>query len=288
FKHRFGRKPEGMWLPETAVDLETLDLLAEQGVKFTILAPRQASRVRKIGARAWKDVSGDRIDPTRAYLVRLPTRKKINLFFYDGPISRAVAFEGLLNNGETFANRLLSGFSDERDWTQLMHIATDGESYGHHHRFGEMALSYAINHIESNNLAKITNYGEFLEKHPPSHEVEIIERTSWSCAHGIERWRSNCGCNSGRLGWHQDWRQPSRHALDFLRDDIAGPYEACAAKLVADPWLARNDYISVVLDRSSLNIEDFFRQHQTHELNEQEQTELLSLLEMQRHAMLMY
>jgi alpha-amylase/alpha-mannosidase (GH57 family) len=286
FESRFGRVPEGMWLPETAVDLETLEILAEQGIKFTILAPHQARQARRQG-RQWRNVEGGRIDPKLPYFCNLPSGKRINLFFYDGPISRAVAFEQLLGSGESFANRLVSGFT-ERRYPQLMHIATDGETYGHHHRHGEMALSYALSYIESKNLAKITNYGEFLEKHPPSHEVEILERTSWSCAHGIDRWRSNCGCNSGRLGWHQDWRQPLRNALDFLRDDIAGPYEACASKFVADPWQVRNDYISVVLDRSSLNLEDFFRQHQTHDLSEAEQTELLSLLEMQRHAMLMY
>ena len=289
FRHRFGRKPEGMWLPETAVDLETLDLLAEHGIKFTILAPRQASRVRKIGARSWKDVSGDRIDPTRAYLVRLPTRRKINLFFYDGPISRAVAFEGLLNNGETFANRLLSGFSDERDWPQLMHIATDGESYGHHHRFGEMALSYAINYIESNNLAKITNYAAFLENNAPTHQVEIFERSSWSCVHGIERWRSNCGCNSGgHSNWSQAWRAPLRAALDWLRDDLAPRFEEHGRKLLKDPWSARNEYIEVILDRSEENVSKFFGKHAIRELQPAERIRALKLLELQRHAMLMY
>jgi alpha-amylase/alpha-mannosidase (GH57 family) len=286
FESRFGRAPEGMWLPETAVDLETLEILAEHGIKFTILAPHQARQARRHG-RQWRNVEGGRIDPKLPYFCSLPSGKRINLFFYDGPISRAVAFEQLLSSGENFANRLVSGFT-ERRYPQLMHIATDGETYGHHHRHGEMALSYALSYIESKDLAKITNYGEFLEKHPPSHEVEILEKTSWSCAHGIDRWRSNCGCNSGRLSWHQDWRQPLRNALDFLRDDVAGPYEECAARLVADPWQARNDYVSVVLDRSSLNLEDFLRQHQTRELSEVEQTELLSLLEMQRHAMLMY
>jgi hypothetical protein len=181
----------------------------------------------------------------------------------------------------------VSGFT-ERRFPQLMHIATDGETYGHHHPHGDMALAYALSYIESKDLAKITNYGEFLEKHPPTHEVEIIQDTSWSCAHGIERWRSNCGCNSGREGWNQNWRQPLRNALDFLRDDIATPFEQRGRELVADPWQARNHYINVVLDRSPLNLDDFFRRHQTHELRESEQEELLSMLEMQRHAMLMY
>jgi alpha-amylase/alpha-mannosidase (GH57 family) len=289
FQRRFGRMPEGMWLPETAVDLETLEILADLGVRYTILAPRQASRVRKIGARTWKDVSGDRIDPTRAYHVRLPSRRRMALFFYDGPIARGVAFEGLLNNGEHFANRLLSGFSDTRDWDQLLHIATDGESYGHHHHFGEMALSYALDHIEHAQLAKVTNYGEFLEKHPPTHQVEIFENSSWSCVHGVERWRSNCGCNSGGRGdWNQEWRGPLRAALDWLRDALAPCYEEKSKALLKDPWAARNDYIDVILDRSEESLKRFFDRHAVRELSPDERVTALKLLEMQRHAMLMY
>ena len=289
FQHRFGRFPQGMWLPETAVDLESLDLLAAEGILFTVLAPSQARRVRRLGQRWWKDVSAARIDPTRAYQVRLPSRRRMTLFFYDGPISRAVAFEGLLGNGEDFANRLMSGFSDQRDWPQLMHIATDGESYGHHHRHGEMALSYALHHIESNNLAEITNYSKFLVENPPTHEVEIFENSSWSCVHGVERWKSDCGCNSGgHAGWNQQWRGPLRAALDWLRDEAASRYEAKASELVKDPWAARDDYISVILDRSDQSLEHFFSQHAVRELRAEERVAALKLLELQRHAMLMY
>jgi alpha-amylase/alpha-mannosidase (GH57 family) len=288
FEHRFGRKPEGMWLPETAVDLETLDLLAEFGMKFTILAPRQASRVRRLGSRSWKDVTGDRIDPTRPYLLRLPSRRKIALFFYDGPISRAVAFEGLLDSGEQFANRIMSGFSDQRDWPQLLHIATDGESYGHHHHFGEMALSYALEHIESNGLAKITNYGEFLEQNPPTHQVEIFENSSWSCVHGVERWRSNCGCNSGGRDWNQNWRAPLRKALDWLRDSLAPRYEEKAREFLKDPWAARDEYARIILDRNSDNMSRFLVEHAHGELSEADKVTVWKLLELQRHSMLMY
>lgn len=186
FKHRFGRAPEGMWLPETAVNTETLEVLAEHGMKFTILALRQASRIRSFGSRSWKDVSGDKIDPSRPYVVRLLSRRTIFVFFYDGPISLAVAFEGLLNDGQRFAERLLTGFSDSRTWPQLCHIATDGESYGHHHRFGEMALAYALDYINSKKLAVPTSYSEFLERHPPDHFVELFQNSSWSCVHGID------------------------------------------------------------------------------------------------------
>lgn len=289
FEHRFGRKLEGMWLPETAVNVETLEVLAEQGILFTILAPRQAKCVRRKKGRKWVDVTGDRIDPSRAYTVQLPSRRSISVFFYDGPISQAVAFEGLLNDGQRFADRLMSGFSDARTWPQLVHIATDGESYGHHHHYGEMALTYALHHIEANKLAELTNYGEFLEKFPPDHFVEIVPDTSWSCVHGIERWRSNCGCNSGgHAGWNQEWRAPLRNALDWLRDSLAPIFEEKGAELLRDPWSARDDYIRVILDRSNDSLASFFNVHASHSLDIGEQVRALRLLEMQRHALLMY
>ena len=289
FERRFKRAPEGMWLPETAADIETLEVLAELGIRFTILAPHQARRVRRIGARAWRDVSGARIDPTQAYEQRLPSGRKIALFFYDGPVSRAVAFEGLLSRGDHFANRLLGAFSDQRDWSQLVHIATDGESYGHHHRFGDMALAYALNYIESNGLARLTNYGEYLARHPPRYEVEIIEKTSWSCFHGIDRWWSNCGCNSGgHPDWNQQWRTPLRNALDWLRDEVASPFEDKGLEFFKDPWEARNAYISVVQDRSVENIQRFSARTAVRPLDDAAQITALKLLELQRHAMLMY
>lgn len=289
FKKRFGRDPEGMWLPETAVDVETLEALAEQGVRFTILAPHQAARVRKRGERSWQDVTGARIDPTRAYDTRLPSGRRLALFFYDGPISRAVAFEHLLSSGATFLQRLASGFSEARGWDQLMHIATDGETYGHHHRFGEMALAWVLDRIESERSFQLTNYGEYLEQHPATHEVEIIPNTSWSCAHGVERWRSDCGCNSGgHPGWTQAWRAPLRRSLDWLRDTLGVLYETKAQGLLTDPWQARDAYIEVVLDHSSAQLETFLTSHARRPLSQSERVYALKLLEMQRHAMLMY
>ena len=292
FQHRFGRAPEGMWLAETAVDIETLEVLAEAGIKFTILAPHQAARVRTLNEfpnAEWQDVGGANIDPAMVYLQRLPSGKTINLFFYDGPISRAVAFEGLLSNGENFAQRLLSGFSDEREGAQLMHIATDGETYGHHHAHGDMALAYALHHIESNQQARLINYGEFLEKFPPTHEVEIAENTSWSCAHGVGRWCSDCGCNSGgHAGWKQKWREPLRNALDWLRDTAAPLYEREASNLLRDPWAARDEYVRVLMEETPEAITAFFEAHASHRLGMEERTRALMLLELQRHAMLMY
>ena len=289
FHYRFHRDPEGMWLAETAVDLETLEVLAANGIKFTILAPYQAKAERRITTTRFKNVEGGKIDPTRPYVCNLPSGRSINLFFYDGPISRAVAFEALLSNGERFADRLISGFSDNRRWKQLMHIATDGETYGHHHYKGEMALSYALDHIETNKLARLTNYGEYLTINPPTHEVEIVENTAWSCSHGVGRWNTDCGCNSGgKPGWNQAWRAPLRNALDQLRDGLAGPYETRAGEFLKDAWLARDEYASVVLDRSDHSLEKFFATHARRRLSEAETSTVLSLLEMQRHAMLMY
>lgn len=289
FQTRFGRQPGGMWLPETAVDLETLDIMAECGIRFTILAPHQASRVRALDSDEWKDVSGAKIDPTMPYTLKLASGRSIDLFFYDGPISRAVAFENLLKKGEYFAQRLLGAFSQKSGRPQLVHIATDGETYGHHHLFGDMALAYALHHIEENEMAGLTNYGEFLELHPPGQEVEIFENSSWSCVHGVERWRKDCGCNTGgHPDWNQAWRAPLRESMDWLRDSLGPKYETKAGELLKDPWKARNDYIRVILDRSSSNLEKFFKDHAAHELSPAERIIALKLLELQRHAMLMY
>ena len=288
FESRFGRRPEGMWLPETAVDTETLEVLAENGIVFTILAPRQAKRVRAKDSTRFHDVTGARVDPAHAYSARLPSKKRINLFFYDGPISQGVAFEGLLSDGKRFADRLMSGFSDARQGPQLVHIATDGESYGHHHHFGEMALSYALDEIDRKGIAKLTNYGEFLEKYPAEDQVEIVDNSSWSCVHGIERWRSDCGCNSGGHDWNQKWRAPLRAALDWLRDRLAPIFESRLKLYFKDPWAGRDDFIRVILDRSEENRAAFFADHAIRPLQTDEQVTVLKLLEMQRHAMLMY
>lgn len=290
FAYRFGRQPEGMWLPETAVDLETLDIMAEQGIRFTILAPYQARRVRPLGDGQWYEPGPGRIDTTRPYQVIIPASGRvINVFFYNGEISQAVAFEKLLTNGERFAGRLTGALNRSSDSPQLVHIATDGETYGHHHRHGDMALAFALQYIENTNLARITNYGEYLEKHPPTHEVEIVENSAWSCAHGVDRWRNNCGCNTGmHPGWSQAWRAPLRNSLDWLRDELSPRYQETARHFFKDPWDARNGYISVTLKRSPESIQQFMEKHTIRRLEPEETIRALKLLEQQRHAMLMY
>jgi len=289
FEHRFQRRPEGMWLPETAVDLETLDILAEHGIRFTILAPHQARRVKRIDEAEWQDVSGGRIDPARSYLARLPSGRTISLFFYDGGISHAVAFEGLLSNGEGFAHRLLQAAAPERSEPLLVHIATDGESYGHHHPGGNRALAFALATIETQKLARITVYGEYLELHPPEWEVEIVERSSWSCTHGVERWWTHCGCSAGRYpGGNQSWRTPLREALDWLRDSLSPAYEQKMRELGFDPWETRNAYVQVLLDRNPTAVDSFLTERTQRVLSLGEKICAIQLLELERHALLMY
>ncbi len=285
FEKRFKRRPEGMWLAETAVDTKTLELLAKHGIKFTILAPSQCARTRKIGTQMWQDESNAIVDPKKPYLCNLPSGNKIALFFYDGPISQGIAFGDTLKSGERFAARLLSAF-DARQDQQLVHIATDGETYGHHQKFADMALAYCLNYVERNNLATLTVYGQYLEMFPPVFEAQIRENTSWSCAHGVERWRSNCGCNSGmHREWQQAWRAPLRKALDFVRDKLLITFEKLGKEYFKDMYAARNAYISVLLDHSKMV--KFLQTYGTTKALENKPA-ALKLMEMQRNALLMY
>jgi alpha-amylase/alpha-mannosidase (GH57 family) len=286
FRRRFGRRPEGMWLPETAADRETLRVLVDHGIRFTILAPRQAGRVRLPGGE-WREV-GARVDPSRSYRWDAGDGRGLALFFYDGPISHAIAFEGLLGSADALVARLKQAFDDRRTGAQLVHVATDGETYGHHHRFGEMALAAACHQLERDPELTLTNYGAFLAAHPPTETVELVEPSSWSCVHGVERWRADCGCNTGRPGWHQRWRGPLREALDGVRDELDTLFEARASRLFRDPWAARDDYVEVVLDRSRESIGAFLARHQRQPLAGPDRSEALKLFELQRHRLLMY
>lgn len=289
FESRFRRLPEGMWLPETAVDLVTLDILAEEGILFTILSPFQASRIRKTGRAAWKNAGGGKIDPSVPYLCRLPSGRSISLFFYEGLISQDIAFGGLLNNGETFAKRLMEARKVTYGEDRLISVATDGETYGHHHKYGDMALAYCLERIERSTEAGLTIYAEYLEKHPASVEVEIVENSSWSCVHGVGRWKEHCGCSTGaHPGWNQTWRVPLRNGLDHIRDRMEPVFVKSLQDLVKDPWKARNDYISVILERNNDKQKEFLHSHCNRELSPEEEIQVFKAFEMQRMAMLMF
>jgi alpha-amylase/alpha-mannosidase (GH57 family) len=291
FMHRFGRVPEGMWLAETAVDLETLQVLAEAGVRFTVLSPFQAARWRSLDPGApWHDAAGGTIPSGQPYRCLLGGGLAIDLFFYDAQLAQSVAFERVLEH----SSRLVAGIEaacrrrDTHPGPWLAHAATDGESYGHHFKFGDMALAATFRDLEANPLVQVTNYSAFLAEFPPVAEVEVLENTAWSCAHGLGRWKADCGCRvGGEWGWHQKWREPLREGLNQLRDALAEHYEREMQKLVRDPWQARDDYIDVLLYPAG-RTESFFRDQARRPLAAAERVRMLQLLEMQRAAMFMF
>ena len=296
FRHRFGRMPEGMWLPETAVDLETLDLMAAEGIRFTILAPHQAEAVTLPGGddaagldEVWREIRepGD-LNTSRAYRVRLESGRQLAVFFYDGAVSGAVAFAGLLDDPDRFVEQLI-GFGRP---PHLRHIATDGETYGHHVLGGEKTLARALFEIDRHAGAELTVYGAFLVRTPPDRDVRIAENTSWSCSHGLERWRSHCGCAGGRKpGYRQEWRAGLRRALDGLRDRTAERFDELGRELFSDPWMARDSYVEVLLDPSPERLSSFLEATARFAQRGREDPKVrraLGLMEQQHHAMLMY
>ena len=287
FKHRYGRMPEGIWLAETACDDETLGVLADCGIKFTILSPYQAKSCRKIGTEEFKNVENGEIDTTVPYKYNIKSNgKSINLFFYNAKISQAVAFEELLKDGQRFVDKLKTGM---KDGGGLVNIATDGESYGHHTKFGDMALSYILKIKAEKEGFTLINYGNFLEKFPPQNEVVIKPVSSWSCFHGVGRWCDDCGCSTGGLpNWNQKWRKPLREAFDFLRDKLIKITERNGKLYFNDVWAARNDYIHVVLNRNSESIRKFAEKNIKNNVDEKSLSKALKLMELQRQAMLMF
>jgi len=283
FEYHFKRKPLGMWLPETAVDIRTLEILSEEGIKFTVLSPYQAKRVKVNGN--WVSPDQDPDFTMKPYLCELSHNKTIAIFFYDKSISHDIAFGGLLNNGAAFAER----FSwQPPNKNCLVNVAVDGETFGHHHKFGDMALAYCLNDLPKKGRVVI-NYQAYLEQFPAKDFAEIIENSAWSCAHGVGRWKEDCGCKIDTCRpFNQKWRHFLRKAMDFLRDSLARPYEKEIAPLMQDPWIARDDYIAVVLDRSRDNVEAFFKRQAKKELSLDEKRKVLALLEMQRNLMLSF
>lgn len=297
FEFHYKRKPEGMWLPETAVDREALSVLAEQGILYTVLSPHQASRVRHIGfGSRWKPIHHEAVDTRQDYRILLEQGHQFHLFFYDAPLSRAIAFGGLLNNGDTLTHQLLGAFGGRHDRAgipsgvegQLVSTATDGETFGHHHRFGEMALAYAVKKIEKEGAARLTNYGEFLSRQGSFWEVDIHENTSWSCAHGIERWRSDCGCRiHHEEGWSQAWRAPLRESFDFLKGIVDDVFDSLGGALLKDPWEARNDFIGLMIEDGDGPREAFLRKH-AKKHDSHDAAKIWDLLEAEKLSLFMY
>ena len=289
FKFHYGRKPEGMWLSETAVDLETLKLMAEQGILYTVLAPHQAARTRKIGfARRWDTLHHESVNTKHPYRVLLEGGKLFHVFFYDAPVARAIAFQGLLNSGDNLIHRLMNDFG-HGEGPQLVSTATDGESFGHHHHFGEMAIAYAMTKIDEHKTARLTNYAEFLEKFESQWEVALYEKSSWSCAHGVERWRSDCGCRMNHAaGWNQKWRAVLREAFDVLQESVDRVFESQAGALLKDPWQARNAYIQVILDPSEKQKKSFISRQSKKTLSSFDEKKIWDLLEAEKFSLFMY
>ncbi len=295
FKSRFGRDPQGMWLAEAAVDYATLTALVDEGIKFIVLAPSQAQRCRPLPNEweqqpEWHEVGGSQIDPTRPYRCYLKNDganpRYIDIFFYDGPISRDMGFSDVVYSSSHLAGRIGAAVRGEHQ-AQLISVATDGETFGHHKRGTEKTLAYAFTHEFPQRGWTVTNFAHYLSLHPPTWEVELKPVTAWSCAHGVDRWQDDCGCG-GAPGWHLKWRRPLRDSLDWLRDRLIKIYEQQAQQLFSDPWLARDEYIQVIRDRTPETVSAFLQRHQNHPLTDSERVDALRLLEMQRHALLMY
>jgi alpha-amylase/alpha-mannosidase (GH57 family) len=300
FRSRFGRDPEGMWLAEAAVDYATVEALVNEGIRFIILAPSQAERCRLIPTddeteSEWHEVGGNQIDPTRPYRCYLPSnsentnseRRYIDIFFYDGPISRDMGFSDVVYNSNHFAGRVGAAVRGDRRQSQVISVATDGETFGHHKKGTEKTLAYAFTQEFPNRGWTVTNFAHYLSLNTPTWEVELKPVTAWSCAHGVDRWQDDCGCG-GAPGWHLKWRRPLRDSLNWLRDRLVEVYEEQGSTYFSDPWQARDEYVEILLDRSPSNISGFLNRHQKHKLQASEQVDALRLLEMQRHSLLMF
>lgn len=290
FRHRFKRKAEAIWLPETACNDRVIAALIDEGMRFVILAPHQSARIRSSGS-GWRKVDEHNIDTSAPYRCfhREGSDRSIAVFFYEGPASRAIAFEHLLRS----SRELVDAFARAAKGRRLVNVATDGETYGHHFKFGDLCLAHAVTAEAPGRGFEVTNYGAYLDNNPPEFEVEINngpndEGTSWSCPHGAGRWLRDCGCSTGgEAGWNQSWRAPLREALDYLRDENVAHFEATRDDLFIDPWKARDDSIALVLNQRESR-EKFLFDRAGRWLSAEEQSRALTYLELQRMLLLMY
>lgn len=292
FTHRFGRKPEGMWLSETACNNATLEVLIDEGIKYTILDPSQAEKIRKIGTNNWEEVIGGRINTKIPY--RYFSKKQfgyIDIFFYDGGLSKGLAFDDVVFDAKRLMDRVDSAKINNYEKDQLISMAVDGETFGHHKHFTERTAAYLLSEYAEKKGYKIVNYGEYLAMHEPEFEVVMNEGlrgegTSWSCAHGVGRWKKNCGCHTGGYeNWNQRWRRHLRNALNLLNSKLGILYEMEGKKYFKNVWDARNEYIEVLLQK---DLKEFLAEHSAKRLKKAEAETAIELLEMQKYAMFMF
>ncbi|MFI5035653.1 MAG: DUF3536 domain-containing protein [Acidimicrobiales bacterium] len=279
FTHRFGEAPRGMWLPETAVDLATLETLADHDVAYTVLMPGQAARVRE-GDGEWREVHAETLDTSRAYRVRLASGRALTVVFGHRDLSQRVAFGDLVDNGSRLADVMAATVAGGDGAVMLV---ADGETFGHHHRFGDVGLAWALRRLRRH-YGLETALGEWLAVHEPTHEVELAPVSSWSCAHGVERWRSDCGCvTGGQSGWRQGWRAPLRASLDWLRERLGAALEERLGELVTSVDAVLGDYGRVVA--GAVEPAAFAHAHARGSLDDNATTTVLELCELYRHLL---
>lgn len=290
FKHHFGRDSEGIWLPETACNMETIEVLISEGIKYIILDPGQAAFIRKTASEEWIDITTVGLNPRLPYKCFSKKNRNnfINIFFYDGPISKEMAFDDVLMASQNLMQKVLNA-ADAGEISQLISAATDGETFGHHKKFADRTLAHFLKVLAPLNNVTIVNYGEYLENHPSGYEVILKsgEGTSWSCPHGVKRWKEDCGCGAGS-GFNQQWRKPLREAMDWLRDQLIVIFEQYGSLYLKDVWKSRNEYINVILNKTPAERDEFVDRNASRNLSHSEIQMCFDLLEMQKFSMLMF
>lgn len=292
FSRRFQRAAKALWLPETACNRKVLAALIEEGMTFVILAPQQAGRIRPLSGGEWTAVDETSLEIARPYRWMHPdgSGRFLSIFFYHGAVARQAAFENILASSQFFMDRLEAGLPSQEG---LMHMAVDGETFGHHFKFGDRTLAYTLTVEAGKRGWRVVNYETALRLIPATHEVELNEGplgegSSWSCAHGVGRWIRDCGCHTGgKEHWNQSWRTPLRQALDLLRDHSARFFEDAGSRLFRNPWEARDDYLDL-FHGSAAEQARYWERFCGRELPLEKEKQARMLLEMQRFALRMY
>lgn len=288
FKFHFRRESEGIWLPETACDELTLEALCRENIHYTILDSSQALKISEFHSGISLDVSLCNINTLHPYrwFSKIESTNFIDIFFYNGPVSKAIAFDDVLMSSQNLQGKIGEAIIRDYNKLHLVSVATDGETFGHHKRHGERTLAFFLKVLAAQNNINIVNYGEYLEKDPPQFEVQIKpgEGTSWSCVHGVKRWEDDCGCGGGE--WNQKWRKPLRETLNWLRDELIIIFETEEKKIFNSVWSARNDYINLLNDESYRK--KFFLKHSRKKLSVKKELKAIELLEMQKYSMFMF